>query len=803
MRGIINGLFNKVLGSGRASGETMMSGFSITSLIKPRIILVFGIFGISFMLLILMPLYSMGNTTNLGIMQALSKDTCYENRSITDFNYDYEDYVKISKKARRSSSSSVDAELASNSSEYKNREEFNQHIKEMVDSAGYGTRAGVVAAAMAFAGDYPKTTGIKLRYYSDSGTTNKEQKPETEGIKNDWFGMSCNNFVYWSIYNGGFNLPNEVFYGNRYAQTYKWPGWSERNNYNIDIEDGQPGDVLWKFLCNPGKKDSTGYCYGYDTAHYVLIVGKYANGYYVAHEHGGNSSGIMAIEKYTFDFLKNDKYKDGRPIKWTVTDMTEIYENPKYLREDSTRTSAAVIDSSTSSDSSSTTMDSEAAKKEGDCIHSSYNRDLTWHGEKLENNGGDLGAYTDAVNILGNKNYRIRDVWETVVKACPKTKTDSDLPSSCKKASKEYNIKTTRVEESKVTIEKIKNWLEEGKLFQAGSKKNKWLDVNGNNKKWKGNHIGLIYHYDGNYFYMKYAGGTGKNDCQDRSYEQLNGRYTEKQLENWLGDGSYDTVLYESTGVNTGVTRTVRVKVDCDTQVKNENSKDNTIVASGDRAKIVERAKSQMGKPYVWGATGPDSYDCSGLVGYALTGKYERIGTTETFMGWSETKNPQPGDICVSWEHTGIYIGNGEMIHAPETGDVVKIGPVQAGMKYVVSPYLKEDSSKSSSSSNSSSSGEHLTAQQGVFNGPSGKETYYNLDMSGVVANAKAAGAEGDYWVRDDGCKMLGKYIMVAANQNVHPYKSIVKTSLGDGIVVDTGGFAQDNPNQLDIAVTW
>lgn len=100
-------------------------------------------------------------------------------------------------------------------------------------------------------------------------------------------------------------------------------------------------------------------------------------------------------------------------------------------------------------------------------------------------------------------------------------------------------------------------------------------------------------------------------------------------------------------------------------------------------------------------------------------------------------------------------------------------------------------------------SGAKLSSASGVFNGPSGKETYYNLDMSQVVANAKAQGASGDYWVRADGVKMLGNYVMVAANLSTHPRLSIVPTSLGQGIVVDTGGFAYSNANQLDIATNW
>lgn len=99
--------------------------------------------------------------------------------------------------------------------------------------------------------------------------------------------------------------------------------------------------------------------------------------------------------------------------------------------------------------------------------------------------------------------------------------------------------------------------------------------------------------------------------------------------------------------------------------------------------------------------------------------------------------------------------------------------------------------------------GSVLTPSKGVNYGPSGKETYYNLPMSGVVSIMRSRGNNDPYWVRDDGCKMLGNYIMVAANLNVHPRGSLVETSLGTAIVCDTGGFAASNPNQLDIAVSW
>lgn len=99
-----------------------------------------------------------------------------------------------------------------------------------------------------------------------------------------------------------------------------------------------------------------------------------------------------------------------------------------------------------------------------------------------------------------------------------------------------------------------------------------------------------------------------------------------------------------------------------------------------------------------------------------------------------------------------------------------------------------------------------LTQFSGVFYGPSGKETYYNLNMAGVVSIMRNRGYDEEtypYWVRDDGVKMLGSYVMVAANLDIRPRGSLIETSLGTAIVCDTGGFAAGNPTQLDIAVTW
>ena len=78
--------------------------------------------------------------------------------------------------------------------------------------------------------------------------------------------------------------------------------------------------------------------------------------------------------------------------------------------------------------------------------------------------------------------------------------------------------------------------------------------------------------------------------------------------------------------------------------------------------------------------------------------------------------------------------------------------------------------------------------------------------MDGVIKIMRHLGYEESlypYWIRHDGVKMFGNYIMIAANLEIHPRGSIVETSLGAAIVCDTGSFAYNEPYQVDIAVTW
>lgn len=100
---------------------------------------------------------------------------------------------------------------------------------------------------------------------------------------------------------------------------------------------------------------------------------------------------------------------------------------------------------------------------------------------------------------------------------------------------------------------------------------------------------------------------------------------------------------------------------------------------------VVEVAYAQLGKPYVWGAAGPDSFDCSGLVAYCYS-VGAGIEITHSSYGQASCGTPvsvselQPGDILGfrGWGHVGIYIGDGQFIHAPQSGDVVKISSLSS-----------------------------------------------------------------------------------------------------------------------------
>ena len=107
--------------------------------------------------------------------------------------------------------------------------------------------------------------------------------------------------------------------------------------------------------------------------------------------------------------------------------------------------------------------------------------------------------------------------------------------------------------------------------------------------------------------------------------------------------------------------------------------------ASGAAATAIAFAKDQIGDPYVYGATGPDSWDCSGLTSgaYGAAGvSLPRSSSAQAGVGTSvSTSSMAPGDLVFYYSpisHVGIYLGGGQLIHAPHSGSSVEITSVDS-----------------------------------------------------------------------------------------------------------------------------
>ncbi|MBA2558589.1 MAG: C40 family peptidase [Propionibacteriales bacterium] len=107
-------------------------------------------------------------------------------------------------------------------------------------------------------------------------------------------------------------------------------------------------------------------------------------------------------------------------------------------------------------------------------------------------------------------------------------------------------------------------------------------------------------------------------------------------------------------------------------------------VATSDRAQVaVDTALAQIGDPYVYGAAGPDAFDCSGLTMYAWAAAGVSISHASSMQPGEGTPVPvsdlMPGDLVFYYSpisHVGMYIGNGQIVHAPHPGSSVEIVPL-------------------------------------------------------------------------------------------------------------------------------
>lgn len=130
------------------------------------------------------------------------------------------------------------------------------------------------------------------------------------------------------------------------------------------------------------------------------------------------------------------------------------------------------------------------------------------------------------------------------------------------------------------------------------------------------------------------------------------------------------------------------IQAPSDSQIAAENGNNISRGAISKGTEVVNYAYNFLGKPYVFGAAGPNAFDCSGLTQYV----YNKFGvglsrTTYTQVNEGikvNKKDLKPGDLVFfntagSISHVGIYIGNGEFIHAPRTGKPVMVSSLSDG----------------------------------------------------------------------------------------------------------------------------
>ena len=124
--------------------------------------------------------------------------------------------------------------------------------------------------------------------------------------------------------------------------------------------------------------------------------------------------------------------------------------------------------------------------------------------------------------------------------------------------------------------------------------------------------------------------------------------------------------------------------------VQNNNSSYNPPASSTSRVQaVLNLAYSKMGCPYVWGAEGPNSFDCSGFTSYVFRNaagvSIPRTSSAQSGYGQTVSKsNLQPGDLVFfntsgkGVSHVGIYVGGGSMIHAPSSGKTVSVTSINS-----------------------------------------------------------------------------------------------------------------------------
>lgn len=223
-----------------------------------------------------------------------------------------------------SSESTGDAVIDLTGTEYENLEGFDQHIIDIVNNVGPGTREAVVAVMLALA-DYTLASGKRIKYLYGYDQGRQDPYNPTLGIQQEshpenGFGMDCSGVIVWALTKAGYNFTDIKTGEPIVVQTDYIYEWARENGYVLNtIEGGKPGDLL----VTKGR------------GHIAMVVGTYEDenggGYYIAEETesidtNGEIQNGYRIFKRSYDYLASEEKN------YATIDMTDFYNTPANIR---------------------------------------------------------------------------------------------------------------------------------------------------------------------------------------------------------------------------------------------------------------------------------------------------------------------------------------------------------------------------------------------------------------------------------------------------------------------------------------